>query len=257
MKRWLVAVLVISFSVTIFGAGAYFFNAKSLDLEFEQNENAPYQSMFEVRPDNYRIERQPVPRVLEGECPELSLDCLSSRDEWNPVQHGPGVKRIDPDDLSFSVDNGHRYELVEGFLVRTRVVNSDNKFCNGKHEHWVRCSEFGPEAYTEIAIQSAYTGEVIHAYKMDEGDSFLVTDVLAEHGDMYYGGFEYCGEYGVAVVFWDRGGDRTHSCIHPATGTIDVEPIILSCEEQFGVDASEAQRKYCINDFSKPSMMFR
>jgi hypothetical protein len=116
---------------------------------------------------------------IEERCTPVTLACLEAQPEWGPTEEVEGMRRVDPRELTLFDDNFPyelaNYRFTSNFATVSVMDDEKSDYCNqwGINPDLNVCSKYGPEVYQELAITSVDTGEVIHAFKLNENYSLL------------------------------------------------------------------------------------
>lgn len=129
---------------------------------------------------------------IQGRCEVITLECLQAQPEWNPTPSARGIQRIGSDELTILDDANVFTSNIQGILVAKQQFRGGKEYCSLTNTHpsianFVSCSEFGPSMYREIAYLNTETEEVLHAFRLIDGYSFLQNINGGEGNEMYSG----------------------------------------------------------------------
>lgn len=148
---------------------------------------------------------------LSERCSPVTRACLEAQPEWDPTTVSPAMRKIDPsdltlfnDDLPYELESHPVNDLKHKHLTFVTVKTEDDPaYCEQygvtvSEERGTRCAIYGPEAYTELAIVSTETNEVIHAYELINGYSLISTKEVTGMG-VSGGWYGCCGKDGDSI----------------------------------------------------------
>lgn len=186
--------------------------------------------LFEIFGDRHANSPETAQEYAE---PVITLEYLQAQPEWNPTLSAPGIERIDASEVSLPISELVGYDInVEGFAIYKNYVRLGLEHCTFPDPHpLTRCSEFGPEAYTEIFLASEQTNEIIHAYRLVDNYSFLTNINPGPHDEPLTGAGGPCDINGMKITavpwrsfqgasYYDRTEDIVDYCLDVHSGEL-------------------------------------